>query len=72
MLSNKIVDGRGYLRSVVVDGNLVLASLHLRIDSHGAEISVGRVGEEIESSQLVLCWYLLTHIEKSVSARIPM
>jgi hypothetical protein len=61
MLSNKIVDGRGYL-----------ASLHLRIDSHGAEISVGRVGEEIESSQLVLCWYLLTHIEKSVSARIPM
>jgi hypothetical protein len=53
MLNNKIIDGRGY-RSVVVDENLVLASLHLRIDSHGAEISVGRVGEETESGQLVL------------------
>jgi hypothetical protein len=53
-LSNKIVDVRGYLRSVVIDGNLVLASLHLGIDSHGAETSMGRVNEEAESGQLVL------------------
>jgi hypothetical protein len=38
----------------VIDGNLVLAGLHISIDSHGAKPSVGGTGDEAESSQLVL------------------
>jgi len=53
-LNNKIDDGRGYLKSVVVNGNLVLAGLHLGIDSHGAKPSVCGAGDEAEVGQLVL------------------
>ena len=52
--NNKSVDERGYLRSVVVDGNLVLVGLHLGIDIYNAEPFVGGTDDEAESGQLVL------------------
>ena len=53
-LSNKIIDGWGYLTSVVVDRSLILASLLFGIDRHGAKPSMCGTGDEAELGQLVL------------------
>jgi len=56
-LNDKVIDRRGYLGGVIIEGDLILAGLHLDINHHGAEASMSAIGDKAKTSQLLFHLY---------------